>query len=126
MTNTVRPRPLIELTAAVAASPEVVLAAVEAAIRAAGGGRIEVDRVRRTVAVQGGWWYRGEYEVEATAGGSRLTHRVRNVARRGRWAVPLANRLFVGYRARTSCGFTAFVRDLNVEFGGPERSTLET
>jgi hypothetical protein len=117
---------MIELTASTAAPPDVVLAAVEAAIRAAGGGRIEVDRVRRTVAVQGGWWYRGEYEVEATAGGSRLTHRVRNVARRGRWAVPLANRLFLGYRAQTSRNFAAFVAGLNVEFGGPERSTLGT
>ncbi|MFJ6674030.1 hypothetical protein ACIQMJ_23210 [Actinosynnema sp. NPDC091369] len=81
MTNTVRPKPMIELTATVAAPPDVVLARVEAAIRDAGGGRVEVDRAQRAVAVQGGWWYRGEYEVEATADGTRLTHRVRNVAR---------------------------------------------
>lgn len=114
---------MIELTAAVAAPPDVVLARVEAAIRDAGGGRVEVDRERRTVAVQGGWWYRGEYQVDATADGARLTHRVRNVARRGRWAVPLANRLFLGYRAQTERNFTAFVANLNGEFRGPERST---
>ncbi|WP_246037659.1 hypothetical protein [Saccharothrix texasensis] len=104
--------PMIELTATVPVPADSVLASVEAVIRDAGGGRVEVDRARRTVAVQGGWWYRGEYQVEATADGARLTHRVRNVARRGRWAVPLANRLFIGYRARTERNFAAFVASL--------------
>ncbi|GAB2969377.1 hypothetical protein [Saccharothrix stipae] len=103
---------MIELTATVPASADSVLASVVEAITEAGGGRIEVDRARRAVAVQGGWWYRGEYEVEAVGGGARLTHRVRNVATRGRWAVPLANRLFIGYRARTERSFAAFVASL--------------
>ncbi|KOX26537.1 hypothetical protein ADK67_15785 [Saccharothrix sp. NRRL B-16348] len=88
------------------------MAKVVAAITEAGGGRIEVDRELRTVAVQGGWWYRGEYQVDATADGARLTHRVRNVARRGRWAVPLANRLFIGFRAQTERNFADFVAGL--------------
>jgi hypothetical protein len=105
-------RPLVELTATVPVSPDSVPARVVEVVTAAGGGRVEVDRERRTVAVQGGWWYRGEYQVDATADGTRLTHRVRNVARRGRWAVPLANRLFLGYRAEVERNFAAFVAGL--------------
>jgi hypothetical protein len=103
---------MVELTAVVPAHPDSVLAQVVRVVRDAGGGRIEVDHERRTVAVQGGWWYRGEYQVEAVDDGARLTHRVRNVARRGRWAVPLANHLFIGFRARTEQNFTAFVASL--------------
>jgi hypothetical protein len=103
---------MVELTATVPVSPDSVLARVVEVVTAAGGGRVEVDRERRTVAVQGGWWYRGEYQVDATADGTRLTHRVRNVARRGRWAVPLANRLFLGYRAGVERNFAAFVAGL--------------
>ncbi|MEU4447206.1 hypothetical protein AB0K14_37670 [Actinosynnema sp. NPDC050801] len=105
--------PLVEVSATVAASPDSVLARVVQVVHDAGGGWIEVDRARRTVAVQGGWWYRGEYEVEAVGGGARLTHRVRNVAARGRWAVPLANRLFIGFRARTERNFAALVTTLS-------------
>lgn len=103
---------MVELSATVPVAPDAVLAKVVAAITEAGGGRIEVDRERRTVAVQGGWWYRGEYQVDATADGARVTHRVRNVARRGRWAVPLANRLFIGFRAQTERNFADFVAGL--------------
>jgi hypothetical protein len=102
--------PMIELTATVPTSPDVVLDRVIAAV--GGHGRLEVDRGRRFVAVQGGWWYRGEYEVDQAAGGARLTHRVRNVASRGRWAAPLANRLFIGFRAQTERNFAGFVASL--------------
>ncbi|MEU4744971.1 hypothetical protein AB0G02_31530, partial [Actinosynnema sp. NPDC023658] len=105
-------RVLVEVSATVPVPPDAVLARVERVVREAGGGRIEVDAERRTVSVQGGWWYRGEYEVQAVAGGARLTHRVRNVAPRGAWAVPLANRLFLGYRARAERGFAEFVAGL--------------
>ena len=103
---------MIEVTATVSASPDSVLAQVIDVVRGAGGGRIEVDRDRRLVAVQGDWWYRGEYQVDPAGDGARLTHRVRNVARRGRWAVPLANGLFIGYRAKTEGNFAAFVASL--------------
>jgi hypothetical protein len=103
---------MIEVTATVPASPDSVLARVIDVVRDAGGGRIEVDHDRRLVAVQGGWWYRGEYQVEPTGDGTRLTHRVRNIAPRARWAVPLANRLFIGYRAKTERNFAAFVASL--------------
>jgi hypothetical protein len=58
---------------------------------------LDVDRPRRTVGVEGHWWYRGEYTFDPDQAATRLTHRVLNVAKRGRWAVPLANRLFIGY-----------------------------
>lgn len=51
------------------------------------------------IAYQGGWWYRGEWSVEPHPQGTRVIHRVFNVAARGRWAVPLANRLFIGSQA---------------------------
>ena len=45
-----------------------------------------VDHDRRTAALQGGWWYRGEYEAAAvTAGQTRLTYRVWNVAAQPTW-----------------------------------------
>jgi hypothetical protein len=67
-------------------------------------GTAEVDHVNRTVAIQGGWWYRGEYTLEPHDKGTRIVHRVYNVAQRGRWAVPLANKFFIGFRDRTRTG----------------------
>lgn len=59
--------------------------------------RWEPDRCERLddgVAVQGGWWYRGEYHVTPTAdGGSRVVHDVINVAPAStRWLVPITVR----------------------------------
>jgi hypothetical protein len=106
--------PMIELSATVAAEPDALLDKVISTVGNPGHGiRVEIDKDRRTVAVQGGWWYRGEYEVEPDGTGARLTHRVRNVATWGRWAVPLANRLFIGFRAKVRQGFATFV----AEFG---------
>ena len=68
-----------------------------------GTGTVEVDREAGTFAVQGGWWYRGEYAVEPDPAGARVTYRVYNVAGAlSRWMVPLANRGFIGSRARPS------------------------
>jgi hypothetical protein len=106
-------KPMVEVSATVPAAPDSVFAQVIEVVKGAGGGRFEVDRERRTVAVQGGWWYRGEYQVDPAGDGSRLTHRVRNVATRGRWAVPLANRFFIGFRAATERGFAALVAHLS-------------
>jgi hypothetical protein len=49
------------------------------------------------VGVQGHWWYRGEVSASESNGQTLVTYRVYNIARRGAWAVPLANRLFIGY-----------------------------
>ncbi|MET8997487.1 hypothetical protein [Amycolatopsis sp. NPDC004169] len=78
--------------------------------------RMEVDRERGFVAVQGGWWYRGEYRVTADLAGARVEHRVVNAATRGRWGVPLANRFFVGFRKEVAIGFGRLLADL----GTPE------
>ena len=93
--------------------------------------RVEVDRERGFLAVQGGWWYRGEYRVTpdpappncrcppvawktgaARSGGARVEYRVVNAASRGRWAVPLANRFFLGFRARTAAAFARMLEEL--------------
>jgi hypothetical protein len=89
--------------------------AVEAVLPAPGPSlTVEKDRVNGFYSVQGGWWYRGEYQLEQVAGGTRITHRVLNVAKTGRWAVPLANKLFVGFRARTDANFAKFIQGLKV------------
>ncbi|MFG1641022.1 hypothetical protein ACGFMK_12100 [Amycolatopsis sp. NPDC049252] len=84
-------------------------------VRLTSGGypmRVEVDADRGFVAVQGGWWYRGEYRVTADPGGARVEHRVVNAASRGRWGVPLANRFFLGFRARTADAFARLLEEL--------------
>ncbi|MEV4159175.1 hypothetical protein [Nonomuraea dietziae] len=54
---------------------------------------------------QGGWWYRGEWSVEPHPRGAMVVHRVYNVAAWMRWAVPLANRFFIGYEKATREAF---------------------
>jgi hypothetical protein len=68
-----------------------------------------------TAAIQGGWWYRGEWTARARGDTSVLVHRVRNVAARGAWAVPLANRLFLGFRARCQQGVDELARRIEEE-----------
>ena len=48
---------------------------------------VSVDRARRSVTLQGEWWYRGVTSVEPDPRGSRVVHRVFNVARGHGWAV---------------------------------------
>ena len=48
---------------------------------------VSVDRARRSVALQGEWWYRGVTSVEPDPRGSRLVHRIFNVAPGHGWAV---------------------------------------
>jgi hypothetical protein len=100
---------MVEVSAFVPAPADVVLERVAEHLRAHSW---TFDRENRVVFFQGGWWYRGEYTTVDTAGGSRLTHRVFNVAPRGRWAVPLANRLFIGFRRKVSAGFDDLVSGL--------------
>lgn len=78
--------------------------------------RMDVDRERGFLAVQGGWWYRGEYRVTPDPGGARVEHRVVNAASRARWGVGLANRFFVGFRAKAAAGFALLLAEL----GTPE------
>ncbi|GAA4950693.1 hypothetical protein HD597_002613 [Nonomuraea thailandensis] len=65
-----------------------------------------VEVAGHTIAIQGGWWYRGEWSVEPHPHGALVVHRVFNVARWMRWAVPPANRMFVGFAGSTRKAFT--------------------
>ncbi len=108
-----RVKTLAEASGVVARPPDEVFEDVLR--RVTGGGypmRTEVDRERGFLAVQGGWWYRGEYRVTPDPGGARVEHRVVNAATWGRWGVPLANRFFVGFRAKTAAGFARMLEEL--------------
>jgi hypothetical protein len=86
-----------------------------------GTGTVEVDREAGTFAVQGGWWYRGEYAVEPDPAGARVTYRVYNVAGAlSRWMVPLANRGFIGSRGATERELRQLIGRIEAELGGDE------
>jgi hypothetical protein len=54
------------------------------------GVRAEVDPARRSLAISGQWWYRGEYTVSVAEHGSLVRYSMYNVAPRfSRWLVPL-------------------------------------
>ncbi|MFD9944638.1 hypothetical protein ACFWYW_15540 [Nonomuraea sp. NPDC059023] len=76
-----------------------------------------VEVAGRTIAFQGGWWYRGEWSVEPHPQGSLLVHRVFNVATWMRWGVPLANRFFVGFKESTREGFAERLVQLGNRLG---------
>jgi len=104
---------LAEATGLVSRPPAEVLEILRQ--RLSGGGhpmRMELDAERGMVAVQGGWWYRGEYFVSEHPAGSRVTHRVVNAAEWGAWGVPLANRFFIGFRGKVAQGFAQLMKDL--------------
>jgi hypothetical protein len=78
--------PADKQAAARAAGPEPFIAACAQP----GGGRVEVDPRRHRLAVQGEWWYRGEYTVEPHPRGSLVVYRVYNIAPgAGWWAAQL-------------------------------------
>ncbi|TQS47070.1 hypothetical protein [Cryptosporangium phraense] len=58
---------------------------------------IDVDHRDGVVGFQGHWWYRGELSAAPENGTTLLTYRVYNIAPRLAWAVPLANKMFIGY-----------------------------
>jgi hypothetical protein len=86
---------LLELRAVVRAAPETV---AEAVLDVRPGGRspfavdgvektgVTVDRAARSVTQEGAWWYRGVTSVEPDPEGSRVVHRIFNVAERHGWA----------------------------------------
>jgi Polyketide cyclase / dehydrase and lipid transport. len=80
-----------------------------------------VEAIDGGVAVQGDWWYRGEWTVSPHPDGSLLVHRVYNVAQWLRWGVPLANRFFIGFRKATRASFADGLRRLAAEIGCPAR-----
>jgi hypothetical protein len=56
-------------------------------VRAGSRITVSVDRAARSVALQGEWWYRGVTSVEPDPRGSRVVHRIFNVAQGHGWAV---------------------------------------
>ncbi|MFC6928892.1 hypothetical protein ACFQHO_52740 [Actinomadura yumaensis] len=52
------------------------------------GVTVDADPAARTVAVQGGWWYRSETTVTPVPEGSLITQKIYNVAQRLRWGSP--------------------------------------
>jgi hypothetical protein len=58
-----------------------------------------VDDAQRLLIVQGGWWYRGEYRVLPSDGGSRIEHELVNVAQGAHWAAPLVGRKSISQSA---------------------------
>ncbi|GAA3719461.1 hypothetical protein GCM10022224_101680 [Nonomuraea antimicrobica] len=70
-----------------------------------------------TVAYQGGWWYRGEWSLHPDPEGTRVVHRVYNVAEWMRWGVPLANRFFIGFGERTRTAFADGLARIGRELG---------
>jgi len=71
-----------------------------------------VDRERGVIAYWGDWWYRGEDTLHPHPEGTLLRHRVYNIAKQGNWAPYLANKLFLGYRAKLEASMKDRVRQL--------------
>lgn len=112
------------------AGPDNALFLAESGLRLSGGPRrfdawageshvlyVDVDPERWQIGMQGHWWYRGEFQVIDTKDGTRLEHRLCNVADRLRWAVPLANRLFIGHRQRLLHGAHSLAERLDAATG---------
>ena len=89
----------------------------EAMFRDAGesGSHRLVDRDNGVIAYWGNWWYRGEDTVREHPEGTRLTHRVYNIAKQGNWAPYLANKLFIGYRANLETTLRARITELEAQ-----------
>src|SRR5256885_414574 len=81
---------------------------------------LEVDRARKTAALQGGWWHRGEYAITPEpGGGTRLRYRVFNVARQPTWLVALSHRFFIGYGTKVRIGLQRLAADIETELTPP-------
>ena len=102
-----RKKLLYEFTDVVPAEPAVVRQRLRASLPA--GWAETGDGI---FFLQGGWWYRGEYALAPDPHGTRVTHRVFNVAEASRWAVPLANRFFIGFEKQTRAQFEQGCRQL--------------
>ncbi|ANZ43328.1 hypothetical protein BBK82_36855 [Lentzea guizhouensis] len=79
------------------------------------GGHRLVDREQGVIAYWGDWWYRGEDTVTAHPQGTLLRHRVYNIARQGNWAPYLANKMFIGYRARLEASLRDRIAQLETQ-----------
>ncbi|HST82509.1 MAG TPA: hypothetical protein VLL08_12305 [Kineosporiaceae bacterium] len=85
----------------------------------AGRSYVDVDHRDGVVGFQGHWWYRGEISVSAPGGRTMVTYRVFNIAQQGAWAVPLANRLFIGYARKARNTAADLARAIESNLAGP-------
>ncbi|MEV6157217.1 hypothetical protein AB0L53_43440 [Nonomuraea sp. NPDC052129] len=81
------------------------------------GHTLTVEVTDRSIAYQGGWWYRGEWSLAEHPQGTLVVHRVHNVAEWLRWAVPLANRFFIGFDEATRKRFTERLAQIGADLG---------
>lgn len=72
------------------------------------------------LALQGGWWYRGEWHVETHNDGTLVRHSVYNVATRARWGVGIANKFFIGFAHSIRGMFKAKLSTIAQSLGAPE------
>jgi hypothetical protein len=80
---------------------------------------LDVDHRDGVVGFQGHWWYRGEIDASESGGTTVVTYRVYNIAPRGTaWAVPLANRLFIGYGRTVRQGAAGLAQALEAHLDG--------
>jgi hypothetical protein len=75
---------------------------------------VTVDRAARSVAQQGEWWYRAVTTVELDPRGSRVVHRIFNVAPGHRWAVRMVSR---GPLQAAPTAFANLLEQLSRELG---------
>ncbi|MCA2229057.1 hypothetical protein [Nonomuraea aurantiaca] len=81
------------------------------------GHTMTVEVTDRSIAYQGGWWYRAEWSLTGHPQGTLVVHRVYNIAERMRWAVPLANRFFMGFDEATREGFAEGLAQIGGDLG---------
>jgi hypothetical protein len=75
---------LLTLRGYVKAKPKAVFDVLDGRMRAAGesGSYYTADPASLFIVEQGGWWYRGEYQIVPDEFGSHLQHTIVNVAQR--------------------------------------------
>jgi hypothetical protein len=87
---------------------------------------VDIDHRPGVVGFQGHWWYRGEITATESAGHTVVTYTVYNIARRSAWAVPLANRLFIGYAHTVRESADGLARAIEDHLAEPERGDRST
>ena len=82
------------------APPDRVFAALASAVDPGPASNLAIDEAAGMIVVQGDWWYRAEYRVDADAAGTRIRFTLLNVARPAHWAGPITGRVAIRSSAR--------------------------
>ncbi|MFC6881687.1 hypothetical protein [Actinomadura yumaensis] len=86
------------------------------------GVTVDADPAARTVAVQGGWWYRSETTVTPVPEGSLITQKIYNVAQRLRWGVPFVSRTPL---RDAPAAFARQLETIGTRLGVPQRTVRD-